>query len=87
MLWLSVVVDEACTQIWAAWGSGAPVTSLRVSPAVYAAVAAARPAEMARDYPLMLLGLPLVADREVATYAPVVVRKDARNAAQKETPC
>ena len=30
MLWMSVVVDKACTQIWEAWGSGAPVTSLRV---------------------------------------------------------
>jgi hypothetical protein len=46
-------------------------------------VAAARPAETGRDYPLMLLGLPLVADAEVATYAPVVMRKDVR----KETPC
>ena len=79
MLWLSVVVDEACTQIWDAWESGASVTSLRVSLAVYTAVAAARHVEMAHDYPLMLLGLPLVADLEVATYAPVVVRK--------ETPC
>jgi hypothetical protein len=90
MLWLSVVVDEACTQIWEAWGSGESVTSLRVSPAVYNAVAAARPAEIARDYPLMLLGLPLVADLEVPTYAPVVVRKDARKDARKErkeTPC
>lgn len=73
MLWLSVVVDKACTQIWEAWGSGAPVTSLRVSPAVYTAVASARPKEVARHYPLMLLGLPLVADDEVATYDPVVV--------------
>jgi hypothetical protein len=87
MLWLSVVVDEACTQIWEAWESGEPVTVLRVSPAVYAAVAAARPAEVARDYPLMLLGLPLVADREVATYAPVVMRKDVREDARKETTC
>ena len=83
MLWLSVVVDEACTQIWEAWRNGESVTLLRVSPAVHSAGAAARPAETARDYPLMLLGLPLVADLEVATYAPVVVRKDAR----KETPC
>jgi hypothetical protein len=64
---------------------------LRVSPAVYTAVAAARPAETARDYPLMLLGLPLVADLEVATYAPVVmredVREDVRKDARKETPC
>ena len=35
---------------------------MRVSPAVYDAVAAARPGEFARDCPLMLLGLPLVAD-------------------------
>lgn len=70
---MSVVVDKACTQIWDAWGSGAPVSSLRVSPAVYTAVASARPKEIARNYPLMLLGLPLVADDEVATYEPVVV--------------
>ena len=75
MLWMSVVVDNACTQIWEAWENGASATSLRVSPAVYTAVAAARPAEVAHDYPLMLLGLPLVADHEVATYDPVVVRK------------
>jgi hypothetical protein len=76
MLWMSVVVDKACTQIWEVWGSGASVTSLRVSPAVYTAVATARPVEVARDYPLMLLGLPLVADHEVATYDPVVVWKE-----------
>jgi hypothetical protein len=76
MLWMSVVVDKACTQIWEAWGSGASVTSLRVSPAVYTAVASARPVEVARNYPLMLLGLPLVADHEVATYDPVVVWKE-----------
>ncbi len=72
VIWLSVVVDSACTQIWDAWGSGAQLTSLRVSPAVYDAVAAARSSEVARDCPLMLLGLPLVADPEVATYEPVV---------------
>ena len=72
---MSVVVDNACTQIWEAWENGASAASLRVSPAVYAAVADARPAEVARDYPLMLLGLPLVADQDVATYDPVVVRK------------
>ena len=74
---MSVVVDNACTQIWEAWENGASATSLRVSPAVYTAVAAARHVEMAHDYPLMLLGLPLVADHEVATYDPVVVRKPA----------
>lgn len=72
MLWMSVVIDQACTQIWDAWGAGAQVTSLRVSPAVYDAVAAARPKEVARDYPLMLLGLPIVTDRGVDTYNPVV---------------
>jgi hypothetical protein len=76
-LWLSVVVEEACTQIWRAWGSGASVTSLRVSPAVYDAVAAARPGEVARHFPLMLLGLPLVADDSVASYHPVVVWKES----------
>jgi len=70
---MSVVVDNACTQIWEAARCGAPVSSLRVSPAVYDAVAAARSGEVARHYPLMLLGLPLVADRDVATYDPVVI--------------
>jgi hypothetical protein len=70
---MSVVVDNACTQIWDALECGAAVTSLRVSPDVYDAVAAARSGEVARHYPLMLLGLPLVADRGVATYDPVVI--------------
>ena len=69
---MSVVVDNACTQIWDAVHGGASVKSLRVSPAVYDAVAAARSGEVARHYPLMLLGLPLVADNDVATYEPVV---------------
>jgi hypothetical protein len=69
---MSVVVDNACTQIWEAARCGAPASALRVSPAVYDAVAAARSGEVARHYPLMLLGLPLVADRDVATYDPVV---------------
>jgi hypothetical protein len=73
VLWLSIVIDTACTRIWDAWGSGAQVTALRVSPAVYDAVAAARFGEnrVGRDYPLMLLGLPLIADPGVATYDPV----------------
>jgi hypothetical protein len=73
VLWLSVVIDNACTRIWEAWGRGAQLTSLLVSPAVYDAVAAARPGEVARDCPLMLLGLQLIADPGVATYEPVVV--------------
>jgi len=72
VLWLSVVLDNACTRIWAATETGARLTTMRVSPAVYEAVAAARPGEVARDCPLMLLGLPLVADPEVASYEPVV---------------
>ena len=72
MLWLSIVIDNVCSRIWEAWGSGARLTSLRVSPAVYDAVATARPGEVARDCPLMLLGLPLIADPGVATYEPVV---------------
>jgi hypothetical protein len=73
-IWMSVVVEEACLQIWQAWAAGESPRSLRVSPDVYAAVAAARPGEVLHDYPLMLLGLPLQADRAVATYEPVVVR-------------
>jgi hypothetical protein len=61
---MSVVVDKACTQIWDAWEGGA---------SVYEAVATARAGEVARHYPLMLLGLPLVADHAVATYEPVVI--------------
>ncbi len=72
MIWLSVVIDNACRRIWEAWGSGTRLTSMRVSPAVYDAVAAARPGEVARDCPLMLLGLPIIADPEVATYEPIV---------------
>lgn len=82
---MSVVIDEACAQIWDAWGIGATVTSLRVSPEVYRAVAAARPGEVAHDYPLMLLGLPLVPDGAVASYDPVAVRSNgapAGNGAQ-----
>jgi hypothetical protein len=79
LLWLSIVVDEACGQIWDAAGSGAAVTALRVSPDVYQAVAAARPGEVARGFPLMLLGLPLIADGAVATYHPVVVRSAGFN--------
>jgi len=71
VLWMSVVVDKACTQILEAAQGGSPVSSLRVSPAVYAAVAAARAGEVSRHYPLMLLGVPLVADGSVASYDPV----------------
>jgi hypothetical protein len=69
---MSVVVDNACTQIWDALDGGVKVTSLRVSPVVYDSVAAARSGEVARHYPLMLLGLPIVADHAVPTYDPVV---------------
>lgn len=72
VLWMSVVIDNACAGIWEAWGHGAQLTSLRVSPAVYDAVAAAGHGEAARDCPLMLLGLPLISDPGVATYEPVV---------------
>jgi hypothetical protein len=43
---------------------------------VYRVVAAARPGEVARGLPLMLLGLPLIADGAVATYHPVAVRSN-----------
>ena len=70
---LAVVVDEACARIWDAWESRATVTGLRVSPAVYDAVAAARPGEVRRGYPLMLLGMELIRDEGVETYAPTAV--------------
>jgi hypothetical protein len=69
---MSVVIDNACTQIWDALDGGQKVTSLRVSPVVYDAVAAARSGEVARHYPRRLLGLPIVADHAVPTYDPVV---------------
>jgi hypothetical protein len=72
MLWLSVVVDNACTRILDVQASGGEAMNLRVSPTVYNAVAEARGGEVARHYPLMLLGLPLIADRKVETYDPVV---------------
>jgi hypothetical protein len=70
---MSVVVDKACTQILDAADAGGAVTSLRVSQAVYDAVAEARSGEVSRHYPLMLLGVPLVADRNVNTYDPVAI--------------
>ena len=70
---LAIVVDEACARIWDAWESRATVTGLRVSPAVYDAVAAARPGEVRRGYPLMLLGMELIRDEGVETYAPTAV--------------
>ncbi|MQA86006.1 MAG: hypothetical protein GEV03_15605 [Streptosporangiales bacterium] len=76
-LWLAVVVEQACTEIWNAWEEEATVTSLRVSPDVYAAVAVARPGEVQRGYPLMLLGLELVPDEGVDTYEPLVVKEGA----------
>jgi hypothetical protein len=79
-IWMSEVVEEACLQIWQAWADGASPRSMRVSPEVYALVAAARPGEVLHDYPLMLLGLPLEADRAVATYEPVVVRSSPARA-------
>jgi hypothetical protein len=77
---LAIVVDEACIRIFDAWEAGARVTALRVSPAVYEAVAAARPGEVRRGYPLMLLGMELVPDAGVETYEPAVVAsQDSRN--------
>jgi hypothetical protein len=74
---LAIVVDEACGRIFDAWEDRARVVALRVSPAVYQAVAAARPDEVRRGYPLMLLGMELVPDERVETYEPAVVKEDA----------
>jgi len=74
---LAIVVDEACTRIFDAWENRARVTALRVNPAVYEAVAAARPGEVRRGYRLMLLGMELLPDPGVGTYEPAVVKEDA----------
>ena len=70
---LAIVVDEACSRIFDAWEDRARVTALRVSPAVYEAVAVARPDEVRRGYPLMLLGMELVPDDGVEAYEPAVI--------------
>jgi len=72
---LAIVVDEACMRVFDAWEDRARVVALRVNPAVYDAVAAARPGEVRRGYPLMLLGMELVADEGVDTYEPAVVTR------------
>jgi hypothetical protein len=73
-LWMALVVERACTEIWRAWKEKNEVTELHVNPAVYEAVALARPGEVSRGYPLMLLGLELIPDRAVQVYEPVVIR-------------
>jgi hypothetical protein len=73
-LWMSLVVERACTEIWKAWDEKSDVVGLRVNPVVYQAVARARPGEVRRGYPLMLLGLELTSDDAVRIYEPVVVR-------------
>ena len=73
-LWMALVVERACTEIWRAWEEKNDVTELHVNPAVYEAVALARPGEVSRGYPLMLLGLELIPDRAVQVYEPVVIR-------------
>ena len=74
---LAIVVDEACARVYEAWEGRARVTALRVNPAVYEAVAVARPGEVRRGYPLMLLGMELVPDEGVATYEPAVVKEES----------
>ena len=79
---LAIVVDEACMRIFDAWEDRVTVTALRVNPAVYGAVAAARPGEVRRGYPLMLLGMELVPDEGVEAYEPAVVA--SRDAAEED---
>ena len=81
---LAIVVDEACMRIFDAWEDRVRVTALRVNPAVYGAVAAARPGEVRRGYPLMLLGMELVPDEGVEAYEPAVV---ASRDAEEEDAC
>lgn len=74
---LAIVVDEACMRVFDAWEERARVVALRVNPAVYDAVATARPGEVRRGYPLMLLGMELIPDERVDTYDPAVVKEEA----------
>jgi hypothetical protein len=71
---MALVVERACTEIWRAWEEKSDVVGMRVNPAVYQAVAVARPGEVSRGYPLMLLGLELTPDDAVQIYEPLVVR-------------
>jgi hypothetical protein len=73
-LWMAIVVERACAAIWRAWEEHSDVVELHVNPAVYQAVALARPGEVSRGYPLMLLGLELIPDEAVRIYEPVVIR-------------
>lgn len=73
-LWMSIVVERACAAIWRAWEEKSNAVELRVNPAVYQTVALARPGEVRRGYPLMLLGLELIPDDAVLIYEPIVVR-------------
>jgi hypothetical protein len=73
-LWMSLVVERACMQIWEAWAEKSDGVQIRVNPEVYQAVARARPGEVSRGYPLMLLGLELIPDEAVRIYEPVVIR-------------
>jgi hypothetical protein len=73
-LWMAIVVERACVEIWRAWEESSGAIELRVNPAVYQAVALARPGEVSRGYPLMLLGVELIPDEAVQIYEPVVTR-------------
>lgn len=73
-LWMAIVVERACAEIWRAWDDHSDVVELHVNPAVYQAVVLARPGEVSRGYPLMLLGLELIPDEAVRIYEPVVIR-------------
>jgi hypothetical protein len=55
-------LDTAMVQILNAMHRQVPVTSLHVRPRVYDLVATAKAKELARGEPLVLLGLPVVAD-------------------------
>jgi hypothetical protein len=57
---LGVLIDDACREIVARRGSFARDARLLVNPMVYKGVADARPQEVARGLPVMLLGLELV---------------------------
>lgn len=66
-------IDAACDSILARGRTTLHgLTAVRVSPGVYAAMAAARADELERGNPLTILGLPVEADDQVAPGHPLL---------------
>lgn len=70
---LATVIDRAGLQILEHWAQGSQVRAIRVHPDVYSAITTARPREVARGFPLLLLDLELITDSSVPRDEPVVL--------------